>query len=175
MKEDRNVNVITDLNGKKVVVINDIRFAGRQNISWNDVETYIKRFVGDFYSIAESSEIVYIGKDLPDEYAGSKYTRNLKGALARAKANASQGIPEMIEIAAGKRYKENLNKKHSKNASKGWYRYDTRFAIPVCDEDGEVIRYNIFRAELIVRCTENEKLYLYDIINIKKKQSRPPE
>ena len=37
---DRNVNVITDLNGKKVVVINDIYFYGKQHIKWDDVEQY---------------------------------------------------------------------------------------------------------------------------------------
>lgn len=30
----------------------------------------------------------------------------------------------MIEIATGKRYKENLDKKHEKNTAFGWYRYD---------------------------------------------------
>ena len=43
--------------------------------------------------------MVYIGKDLPDEYAHSKYTKILKGTNAKAKANATQGLPEIIEIA----------------------------------------------------------------------------
>ncbi len=46
-----------------------------------------------------NKEIIYIGNDLPDEYTGSNYTAKLKGALAKAKANAAQGIPEMIEIS----------------------------------------------------------------------------
>ena len=43
----------------------------------------------------------------------------LKGALAKAKANAAQGIPEMIEISGNKRFRENLAKKHDKNARFG--------------------------------------------------------
>ena len=42
---------------------------------------------------------VYIGNDLPSEYTGSKYTYKLKGTVAKAKANAAQGIPELLETA----------------------------------------------------------------------------
>lgn len=38
--------------------------------------------------IVETKDIVYIGINFPDEYKGSKYTRHLKGASAKAKANA---------------------------------------------------------------------------------------
>ena len=99
----------------------------------------------------------------------------LKGALAKAKANAAQGIPEMIEISGNKRFRENLAKKHDKNARFGWYRYDSRFALPVFDDDGEVLRYNVFHVELVIRHAEDKKLYLYDIINIKKETSTPLE
>lgn len=73
---NRKVNIIEDLNGKKVVLIN-------------------------------TADIVYIGADLPDEYAHSEYTRILRGANAKAKANAIQGVPEIVEIASEKRYTEN--------------------------------------------------------------------
>ena len=42
------------------------------------------------------------------------------------------------------------------------------FAIPVFDENNDVLRYNVFHAELVIRHSEDRKLYLYDIINIKK-------
>ncbi len=172
---ERNVNIVTDTNGKKLVLINDIQFKGRQNINWDAVETYIKQYVGDFIEISETGDFVYIGADLPDEYAGSKYTAKLKGAIAKAKANAAQGIPEMIEIARNKRFKENLEEKHQYNAKFGWYRYDTRFALPVYDEKGEVSRYNVFHAELVIRHSENGRLYLYDVINAKKETGTPFE
>ena len=107
---ERNISVTKDVNGNQIVVINDIRFKGRQNIDWDEVEKYLKQYVGEFVEIAESKEIIYIGNDLPDEYTGSNYTAKLKGALAKAKANAAQGIPEMIEIAENKRFRENLEK-----------------------------------------------------------------
>ena len=116
---ERNISVIKDVNGNQIVVINDIRFKGRQNIDWDEVEQYLKLYVGEFVEIAESKEIIYIGNDLPDEYTGSNYTAKLKGTLAKAKANAAQGIPEMVEIAENKRFRENLAKKHDKNARFG--------------------------------------------------------
>ncbi len=172
---ERNISVIKDVNGNQIVIVNDIRFKGKRNIDWDEVEQYLKQYVGEFIEIAESKEIIYIGSDLPDEYSGSNYTAKLKGALAKAKANAAQGIPEMIEIAQNKRFRENLERKHDKNAKYGWYRYDSRFAIPVFDENNDVLRYNIFHAELVIRHSENRKLYLYDIINIKKETSTPLE
>ena len=90
--------------------------------------------------------------------------------MAKAKANAAQGIPEMIEIAHNRRFQKNLEKKHDKNAKYGWYRYDSGFAIPVFDENNDVLRYNVFHAELVIRHSENKKLYLYDVINTKKKR-----
>ncbi len=116
---------------------------------------------------------LYIGSDLPDEYSGSKYTAKLKGAFAKAKANAAQGIPEIIEIAENKRFQENLERKHSKDAKYGWYRYDSRFAIPVFDEKNDVLRYNVFHVELVIRHSENRKLYVYDNYKYKKRTERP--
>ena len=43
----RKVNVVEDLDGNKIVVIHDIRFKGRQAIEWNDVEKYLKQYVGE--------------------------------------------------------------------------------------------------------------------------------
>ena len=40
MIENRNVNIITDADGKKLILINDIRFKGRRQIDWDDVKLY---------------------------------------------------------------------------------------------------------------------------------------
>ena len=95
----RKVNVVEDLKGNKIVFIHDIRFKGRQAIDWDDVERYLKQYVGETHIIESTEDMVYIGMDLPEEYAHSNYTNTLKGANAKAKANATQGLPEMIEIA----------------------------------------------------------------------------
>ena len=162
--------VIKDVDGNNIVVINDIIFKGKQSIKWNDVEEYLKRYVGEFYKIAETDEIVYIGSDLPDEYAHSNYTKILKGTNAKAKANVAQGLPELMEIAKGMKFVLNKKQKHKKDAKYGWYRYESRFAIPVYGELGEIIRYNVFHIAMIFRHGKDKKKYLYDIINIKKKQ-----
>ena len=58
----------------------------------------MKEYVGDFYKVVSTGDVIYIGSDLPSEYSGSAYTKKLNGAAAKAKANAAQGLPEMIEI-----------------------------------------------------------------------------
>ena len=157
-KNKRNVSVIQDIDGNNIVVINDIRFKGKRSVEWNDVEKYLRQYVGDFYQIARTEDIIYIGTDLPDEYVGSKYTRHIKGTVAKAKANAAQAIPEMIEIATSKTYEDNKKNKHSRHAKNGWYRYDTRFALPVYDENGDLNRYNVFCARLLIRHAASGKM-----------------
>ena len=53
----------------------------------------------------------------------------------------------------------------------GWYSYVTRFGLPIYDENGKAERYNVFQAIILVRHAEDGKLYLYDIIKIKKETS----
>ena len=171
-KNKRNVSVIQDIDGNNIVVINDIRFKGKRSVEWNDVEKYLRQYVGDFYQIAGTEDIIYIGTDLPDEYVGSKYTRHIKGTVAKAKANAAQAISEMIEIATSKTYEDNKKNKHSRHAKNGWYRYDTRFALPVYDENGDLDRYNVFCARLLIRHAASGKMYLYDVLEIKKETSK---
>ena len=168
----RNVSVIKDAEGRNIVMINDILFKGKRAVNWDDVEKYLKRYIGEFYSIAEDQDLIYIGTELPGEYVGSTYTKKLKGTNAKAKANAVQGLPEMIEIATNGVFEENKKNKHVRDAKNGWYRYDTRFALPIYGEDGEVERYNIFKARLLIRHASSGKKYLYDILEIKKETSK---
>lgn len=168
---DRKVNVIEDLEGKKTVFIHDIIFTGKRSVNWEEVETYLKQYIGYIYVIEDGNEAIYIGNDLPDEYAHSNYSRILKGSNAKAKANAVQGLPEIIEIATDKKFTENYKEKHNMDAMYGWYRYKSRFALPVFNEDGEIERYNVFNVIMVIRHAKNGKLYLYDIINIKKETS----
>ena len=171
-KIKRNVSVIQDVDGNNIVMINDIVFKGKRSVEWSDVEKYLRQYVGDFYQIAETEDIIYIGTDLPDEYTGSNYTKHIKGTIAKAKANAAQAIPEMIEIATSKTYEDNKKNKHSRHAKNGWYRYDTRFALPVYDENGDIERYNVFSARLLIRHASSGKMYLYDVLDIKKETGK---
>ena len=168
---ERKVNIVEDLVGNKTVFIHDVMFKGRQKIEWTDVEDYLKQYVGQGHIIESTNDMVYIGKDLPEEYAHSNYTKTLRGANAKAKANAAQGLPEIIEIATNKAFKENFKEKHNKDAKYGWYRYDSRFALPVFDDVGEIAYYNVFKVIMVIRHAKDGKMYLYDIMNIKKETS----
>ena len=148
-KQRRNISVIQDVDGNNIVVINDIRFKGKRSIHWKEVRAYLKEYIGDFYKVASTGDVIYIGSDLPSEYSGSVYTKKLNGAVAKAKANAAQGLPEM--------------------------RYNSYFALPVYDDNENIERYNVFHASLLIRHASDGKMYLYDIIDIKKETSTPLE
>lgn len=172
---DKKIDIIEDADGKGIVVISDLRFRGRRSVDWNIVENCLKEYIGEYAEIAETSDVIYIGADFPDEFAHSKDTKALRGANMYAKANSSGAIKEMIKIATNKIYTENYAKKHNTDAKYGWYRYDTRFAIPVYDDAGKVVRYNVFKARILVRHAKDGKLYLYDILRTKKETSKPLE
>ena len=174
MINNRKVTIITDAEDKKLVLINDIVFKGKRKVNWENVKKYLAQYVGDYYQIEESADIIYIGSELPDEYTGSESRKALMGANAKAKANAATAIPELIQIASNPVFEENKKEKHNKDAKNGWYRYDVRFGIPVYEED-VLVRYNIFGARLLVNHAENGKKYSYDILAIKKETSKPQQ
>lgn len=173
---DRKVNVIEDLDGRKIVVISDIRFKGKRQINWEEVEQYLKGYVGDCYEVVETSDYVFIGPDFPGELKGSRDTERLYGANAKAKANATQGIPMLLQCGTNRRWQENFKGKHKVDAKFGWYRFTTRFALPVYNSiSGELERFNVFRIEMLIRHAADGNLYLYDMVNIKKEMSTPLE
>lgn len=53
----------------------------------------------------------------------------MKRGAAKAKANAAQGIPEMLETASGKKFEQNKEKKHQWNAKR---KTDGTGMNPVC-------------------------------------------
>lgn len=167
----RNVRIIEDSDGNKAVMVERIIFKGKKAINWKDVKKYLENYLNASFEINETADIIYIGKDMPDEYTGSKYTYSLRGSNAKAKANAVQGIPEIIRIAHGKYHRDNSGKKHKRKAANGWYRYDSYFVLPVYGQSGGIERYNVFYCSLIIRHANDGKMYLYDIIDIKKETS----
>ncbi|MDE6620496.1 MAG: XRE family transcriptional regulator, partial [Lachnospiraceae bacterium] len=121
----------------------------------------------------DSGDRIYLGTDFPDEFAGSKYTRKSKGARAKAKANVAQGVRELIEIATNKTFRENHKEKHSTDARNGWYYYTMRFALPIYDNEKKTNQYNVYTGCLVVNCALGGKMYLYDLVDIKKEASNP--
>lgn len=160
--------ITTNEKGFKVVEIDTIVFSGKRKIDWSGVERYLKKYVGRQYVIDETDDLVFIGLDFPDEYSNSKDSVKALGTVGKAKANASQAIPELIRIASDISFQENLKEKHKTNAKYGWYRCTVRFTLPVSDDKGNIIGTNAFRGRMIIRCDADGKKYLYDIIDIKK-------
>ena len=159
---------------RNIPVFENIIFTGKQNIPWKCVEKYLKSYVGLVVKVEEYQDKIVIAGNFPDEYTGSKYTKSLRGAVAKAKANAVQVIEPMIQYATNRRWTENKSKKHKKDASEGWYRYDTKFYIQVQSSNEFNRRLNLYSASIIVRMTL-DGLFLYDVINIKKEASKPLE
>lgn len=77
--EHKKVDIIKDADGKSIVVINDLRFKGRRSVDWNVVEDCLKEYIGKCAEITETSDVVYIGADFPDEFTHSKDTKELRG------------------------------------------------------------------------------------------------
>ena len=128
------------------------------------IANYIAQHIGEVYTIIESGQKVYIGKDLPNEYTHSRYTQNiLNSNRHKAKNKAVSNLGEIVEIATNRRW-EKTTHTHNKDAAYGMYRYDTTFAFPV---QGVPKTYKAYDAELLIRNASDGKKYLYDIVAIK--------
>ena len=60
----------------------------------------LKKYLGEIIENKQTKEKIEIGTKFADEYTGSKYSEHIRGARAKAKANAAQGIRELVESAA---------------------------------------------------------------------------
>ena len=71
----------------KYIEIKKSVFKGKQNIPWSDVENYLRKYNGRVIQVKETGEDIRINSSFSDEYVHSQYTRKLRGALAKVKAN----------------------------------------------------------------------------------------
>ena len=160
-----------DVDGKNVVWISENILSSKpKNQSISDfIVDYLTSHVGEMYSILESGRRVYLGEDLPNEYAWSKYSqriRSQKRRLYKDKAKAIAGIGEAINIATNRRWEPT---KHSKNkdAKYGIYKYDSKIAFPVYNAAGENTGVHAYDVTLVIRNASDGRKYLYDVQNIK--------
>lgn len=59
------LEIIQDGYGNKVVCVPEIIFENKQHIDWNKVESYLERYVGETVQIAESKDMICLGKIFP--------------------------------------------------------------------------------------------------------------
>ena len=58
-KANDKISIITDLDGKQIVLINDIRFKSRRSIDWDEIEQILIKYIGKYYEIVETAEKVF--------------------------------------------------------------------------------------------------------------------
>ena len=156
------------------IEVKDIIFKNKQNIPWSDVEKFLRRYDGFEIENKEFGDVIHINAVFADEYVHSQYTRKLRGALAKTKANLAQVIPQIVKNATNRRWVENKDDKHKENAIGGWYRYDIQFSMRVQDPQKDGYSLNFYNGTMIVRIND-KGMYLHDIINIKKEARKPTD
>ena len=162
---------IREADGKNIVWISDNILSSKpkdQKIS-DFIVDYLTDHVGEMYTIIESGQRVYLGKDLPKEYAWSKYSQRIRSRNQRIyqdKAKAIAGIGETINTATNRRWEQTLHT-GNKDAKYGIYKYDSKIAFPVYNEAGDNTGVHAYDVTLVIRNASNGRKYLYDIQNIK--------
>lgn len=114
--------------------------------------------MGEFYTIASTGDVVYVGSDLPCEYSGSLYTKKLNGTVAKAKANATQGIPELLEIAVGKHLERIVEISMIGMPNMVGIGMIQGLHFLFIMNYGEIERYNVFHASMIIRHANDGKM-----------------
>ena len=160
-----------NINGNKVVwVENNLLKESIGTPTHQFIADYIANHIGEVYTIIESGQKVYLGKDLPKEYTQSKYTKTIlqsRPNILKTKNRVASNLGKMIEIATNRRW-ERAEHSENKDAKYGIYKYDTKFGFPVLDHNKNIIGANVYDATLVILNSSDGKKYLYDLVGIKK-------
>lgn len=151
-----------------MIDIEKLYFTNKNKLNWKDVENRIQSISGLICMNEKFSKEFNVDNKAIDELTHSRYNMKLKGKLRLIKANLLMYLEEIIKDMENERWKEDIGAKHKNIAKNGWYRYDIHFNYPVRDEQGNYIDKQKYKATVVVRSAEDNKLYLYDIIDIKK-------
>ncbi len=157
------------VNGKTVAWIKSNPLTNKQIENPEEVAKYVAQNINDIYAIIEDGVKVYIGEDLPNEYTMSEYSqaiRSEKSGKWKAKVKAAAGLDLLIEAATGRKWKK-TKQPQNKDAKYGMYRYNSTFAFPIKDREGNVTNIRAYDVELLIRNASDGKKYLYDIVKIK--------
>lgn len=72
------VKVVRDEQGNAIVIIPDIIFWNKQDIDWDAVKEYLKKYLGEIIENKQTKEKIEIGTKFADEYTGSKYSEHIR-------------------------------------------------------------------------------------------------
>ena len=117
---------------------------------------------GLIYKIAETNNNIIIDKKTSKEYTFSNYSRRSSKENKRIKGILSRYLKEVINNSNDRKFVNYKKKKHIKDAKYGFYKYKITFSI--LNKGVE----NFYEAIVLIRNSEDNKKYLYDILNIKK-------
>lgn len=162
------------MNREKIIILDKVIFTSKHNIDWDKVEAYLKRYVGVTVLNCNYNDKIHISREFCDEYSHSIYTKNLRGAYAKIKANMVQAIPEILQFAFNRKHQINHKDKHNKSAVNGWYRYNIKVAMPIYNLD-QISNYNLYTCTILIKCGLNMRLKVYDIVDIRKIESLTKE
>lgn len=144
------------------IQIND-KFTKEKIYNLNKITKFsLKEHKDNVYKIIETNDNIVVDKKGIKEYIFSEYSKNLKYNKKVIKSILSKYIDKVIAYSNNKQYDKNRKNKHNKDAKYGFYKYNIIFSIINNQKE------DIYSATLLVRNSEDEKKYLYDILNIKK-------
>lgn len=136
-------------------------------IKWDLIREELKKYSGLSYIVEETKETIIIDKKFIKEFTNSESTKFAKKTIKRLKVNLIDHLQEIIEKSTSKTHEENKEEKHKKDASEGWDKYDIGFNYHTIDDKSNE-RILEYQGMVVIRCVDDKK-YLYDVINIKKR------
>lgn len=137
--------------------INDSIFNDNQISILKIIKKELIKHIGEYYTIIESGQKVYLDKKLASEYTYSKYSMGLNEYKQIIKGNLIPSLGDLIENATDKKYDKNKKPKHKIDAAYGFYKYLVKFTFS----------NKKYSCILLIRNDLNGKKYLYDILDIK--------
>ena len=157
------------VNGEAMAIVDSINAPA----TVTDAEAYLQAIANNpevFATTLDGATEVYLGQDLPGEYTWSFDTRRAGYFDKRAKMQASTVLKDMIYLGENGRWKANAKEKHAIDAANGWTRFDVKFAVPGLNDT-----YKVYTGYAVIRNDADGKSYLYDVVNVKYKETLPSD
>ena len=109
------VKVVRDEQGNAIVIIPDIIFWNKQDIDWDAVKEYLKKYLGEIIENKQTKEKIEIGTKFADEYTPIKYIVKIR----RVNIRKTQKVAGTI-IRSDLRYQFMITIERQKNIMFTW-------------------------------------------------------